>query len=382
MSTKAPKRKSLQQKAKNLTARLHRDPVEVEDERLNIRRQIASTGRLNGGYLVMNVLATFVAAYGLLSGSTAVVIGAMVIAQLLGPINGIALSLVDGDFGLLKRSLIAEAIGVAAVLGTALLVGNLHFGMPMTSEMIARTQPGLLDLLIAIFGGAAGAYAAASPKISAGLVGVAIATALVPPLTTGGILLAWGETRLAGGALLLFLINLVAIQFATSAVLWGLGYHKLLARPESLKSFFTRNAPSSVLIVVLGVAMFISFKGTIARVRAESAVREALEGSLKRRPAAQLADFQIWNETDRRVVVATVRTPFSFTPEQVKEIERELPQADSKRNELHIRSILIKEADSHRYLHQPPSDATASDETGSRPPRLPSTLEITGFDSP
>jgi hypothetical protein len=233
-------------------------------------------------------------------------------------------------------------------------VGVIHFGLPISREMAARTQPGLLDLMIALAGGAAGAYAAASPRISAGLVGVAIATALVPPLTTSAMLLAWGEYSLSGGAFLLFVINLLAIQFATSTVLCALGYHKLLARAESVKSFMTRNAPSAVLLTMLGVGLFTGFQGTIEQNRINSQIRDKLEAIFRSRPGVQLTDLFTRSAKGRRIVIATVRTPFSFTPEQVAEIERVLP-VNPMPNELHIRSVLIKEADARRYLHEPPS---------------------------
>jgi uncharacterized hydrophobic protein (TIGR00271 family) len=350
-----------------------RSPSEIEDQRFTIREQIASYAQLNAGYLVMNVLATAVAAYGLLAGSTAVVIGAMVIAQLLGPINGIALSLVDGDLRLLRRALTTEFVGVVAVLFTGWLVAKVHFGLPATPEILSRTQPSLLDLMIALTGGAAGAYAAASPRISAGLVGVAIATALVPPLTSAAILFAWGDYSLAGGAFLLFLINLVAIQFATSVVLWTLGYHKLLSRPESVQNFLKRNAPSTLILLSLGVGMYAGFQGTIQQNRIRADIRKALERKLSEWPAAELTDLQVREERGRRLVVATVRTPFSFTPEQVAEMEAAIPTFNPKPNALMVRSVLIKIANSERYLHQPPPE----DE-----PETPLPLDLPSPDEP
>lgn len=337
-----------------------RDPDAVADERITIRQQIDSASTLGTPYLVMNVLATIVATYGLLADSTAVVIGAMVIAQLLGPINGIALALVDGDMRLLRKALLAELVGAALVFAAAYLVALLHYGIPMSAEVLSRTRPSLLDLMIALGGGAAGAYAAASPKLSAGVVGVAIATALVPPLCSAAICLANEQPRLAAGAVLLFLINLVAIQFATSVVLWALGYHKLFAKEKSLVSFVQRNTFSAILILGLGYAMFTSLRGTLQKGREEFDIRTALEARLDKLPAARLAELSITTVNRVRIVIATVRTPFSFTPEQVKELQDQLPTFNGIPNELHIRSVLIKEADAKRYLHQvetPPDDS-------------------------
>jgi uncharacterized hydrophobic protein (TIGR00271 family) len=196
-----------------------------------VRKQIHDNASLNWAYLVMNALSTVVAAYGLLQDSVAVVIGAMVIATLLGPITGIALSLVDGDTTLFRRALMAELVGIGIVLAISFTIGGIHGSIPLGQQILSRTSPNILDLMIALAGGAAGAYAMASPRVAAGLVGVAIATALVPPLAVAGICFARGEGRLALGAILLFLANFVAIQLSSSVVLAILGFHRVTTVP-------------------------------------------------------------------------------------------------------------------------------------------------------
>ena len=214
-----------------------------------IRRSIHEHAALNVPYLLMNGLATIVASYGLLENSVAVIIGAMIIAVLLGPITGIALALVDADYRLLRRALLAEFSGVALVLLFSFVIGKIHFEMSLGSEIIGRTSPSILDLIIALAGGAAGAYATVTPRLSAGLVGVAIATALVPPLCSCGICVAHGLYREGGGAFLLFATNLVAIQSVTSLVFWLNGFHRLshLDKKSLMRSF----APSALLLLAL-----------------------------------------------------------------------------------------------------------------------------------
>jgi uncharacterized hydrophobic protein (TIGR00271 family) len=124
----------------------------------------------------MNALAATIASYGLFANSPAVVIGAMLVALLMGPIVGVSLALVDSDAGILLKSLLSLLSGVVGVLVTAFIIGAVHKDMPITSEIIARTAPNFLDLMIALAGGAAGAYATVSFRLSLALVGVAIAT--------------------------------------------------------------------------------------------------------------------------------------------------------------------------------------------------------------
>lgn len=251
------------------------------NQKRDVRQQIHTDALLTGSYLLMNTLATIIACYGLLANSTAVVIGAMLVAMLLGPITGIALGLVDGDNTLLRQSLLAELVGVIAVVSVAFVIGTIHRDIPISSEMMARTAPNIMDLIIALAGGAAGTYATVSPRKSAGLVGVAIATALVPPLSTGSTLLARGEVQLAFGAFLLFFANFVAIQFASSLVLWAMGFHKItLIVRQTTKDVLIRNVFSVLLLIGLTVFLGFNFKQTIARQRLETRVRQVVSINL------------------------------------------------------------------------------------------------------
>lgn len=179
-----------------------------------VREKIREGATLNASYMAMNLMAAVIASYGLLANSPAVVIGAMIVAMLLGPIAGLGLAVADSDARLFLKSLVALLAGSLGVMAIACIVGLLHSTVLVSSEMMARTAPNLFDLMIALAGGAAGAYATVSPRLSVAFVGVAIATALVPPLATASLLLTRGDVPLALGALMLALTNMVAIQFA------------------------------------------------------------------------------------------------------------------------------------------------------------------------
>ena len=112
--------------------------------------------------------------------------------------------------------------------------------------------------MIALAGGAAGAYATVSPRLSVGLVGVAIATALVPPLSTCSICLARGETRLAFGGFLLFFANFVAIQFASSVVMFLHGYHKMSKQTLGRRLLAERNGLTFVLLIGLACLLGVT----------------------------------------------------------------------------------------------------------------------------
>jgi uncharacterized hydrophobic protein (TIGR00271 family) len=169
-------------------------------------------------FAALMTLSTVIAVQGLLADSTAVVIGAMLVAPLMLPVLGVAAALVMGW----KRRLVRQ--GIVALLGSAGAVGLAYLGSflmpgtpdPLPGEVLARTSPNFLDLGIALAAGAAGAYAQVHRQASDALTGVAVAVALVPPLASVGILLEVGRYDLARGGLLLFLANVTGITLAAA----------------------------------------------------------------------------------------------------------------------------------------------------------------------
>ncbi len=163
-------------------------------------------------------LSSIIATLGLLANSAAIVIGAMIIAPLMGPIIGIAYSMVVANRRLLRRSGLTLLSGIILTIVTA-YVATLLVGLRIVdTEILARTNPTLLDLGIALAAGAAGAFATSRKRIADALAGVAIAVALVPPLSVIGIGLALNQINLAVGASVLFLTNLTGIIFSGGIV--------------------------------------------------------------------------------------------------------------------------------------------------------------------
>lgn len=171
-----------------------------------------------GTKLWILICAIFVASLGLNTNSTAVIIGAMLISPLMGPIIGFGTALGIYDFELLKKSL--RNLGLTTLF--SVLTATIYFILtPITdsgSELLGRTQPNIYDVLIAFFGGAAGMIAASTKSKGQVLPGVAIATALMPPLCTAGYGIATGQWHFFFGAFYLFLINSVFIALATYLV--------------------------------------------------------------------------------------------------------------------------------------------------------------------
>jgi uncharacterized hydrophobic protein (TIGR00271 family) len=295
------------------------------------REAIRANAVLDVPFLSMNTLATVIASYGLLADSPAVIIGAMIIAMLLGPIGGAALALVDGDHRLLGKSLTTLVVGAAGVALTAFVLGFIHRDIPITHEILARTSPNSTDLMIALAGGAAGAYATVSTRLSVAFVGVAIATALVPPICAGSILFARGEYQLGLGAWFLAFINMCAIQFAFSVVLWLNGFRGLApASGLNLTGFLRRNLVSLAILAVLAVVLVANLHKVVGEELFESSLRSVLGQAIEKRPGNYLAEVRVSREGADTVVRAVVRGPSPPSPADVAALAGLLPPSPSK----------------------------------------------------
>jgi uncharacterized hydrophobic protein (TIGR00271 family) len=168
-----------------------------------------SAAPLSTDFVILLAVSALLASFGLLQNSAAVVIGAMLVAPLLGPLAAASVGLVTARLGLSLRALLTLLVGAFATVGTAMVAGLvIPIGAP-TSEMLARGSPSLIDLGVAVAAGVVGAYATARKDIPAALAGVAIAAALVPPLCTTGLAISIGDLDLAYGSFLLFITNIV-----------------------------------------------------------------------------------------------------------------------------------------------------------------------------
>ncbi|XOV68291.1 MAG: DUF389 domain-containing protein [Fluviicola sp.] len=203
-----------------------------------------------GTNLWILVFAILVASVGLNMNSPAVIIGAMLISPLMGPINGVGYSVATYNFELLKRSL----KNLAFAASTGLIASTLYFLVTPVhgeaSELLARTSPTIYDVMIATFGGLAGIVAISSKNKGNVIPGVAIATALMPPLCTAGFGIASGNVNYFAGAMFLFLINSVFIALSAMVV------SQLLKLPK--KSFLlSREIKNKNIVIGIVVALTV-----------------------------------------------------------------------------------------------------------------------------
>lgn len=194
----------------------HAQAEEELPERISrheLYEDISDAARFSKVYFAMVVLSAIVATIGLEHDSVAIVIGAMVIAPLLGPNVALALATTLGDLPLAKKAAMTSIAGVATVSLMTLSIGALLQLDPASSELASRTQVGISDVVLALAAGCAGALAFTT-GVSAILVGVMVAVALLPPMVSFGLLLGGGQIKLAMGALSLLIANLICLNLA------------------------------------------------------------------------------------------------------------------------------------------------------------------------
>ncbi|VVS97796.1 Uncharacterized hydrophobic domain-containing protein [Sphingomonas sp. EC-HK361] len=256
----------------------------------------------SGRYLFMIAMSAGIAILGLLLSSPAVVIGAMLISPLMGPIIGLGFAVATVDSRQIRRALAALVAGsLIAVLFCAaiVLVSPLQ---NVTSELAARTRPNLFDLAVALFSALAGSYATIRGRAGT-IVGVAIATALMPPLATVGFGLATWNGTVFFGALLLFVTNFVTIALAAAVMARLYGFGQSLSPNQTAVQLIVVIATFAALAVPLGVALRkIAWEGLAGR-QARSAVADVFDGK------ARISQIDIdFNAVPIRIV-ATVLTP-------------------------------------------------------------------------
>jgi uncharacterized hydrophobic protein (TIGR00271 family) len=181
----------------------------------DVAEYVRNEGIISSRYGFMVSMSCAIAILGLLLSSPAVVIGAMLISPLMSPIMSLGFSLSVLDFKQMKKSLEALVCGIIVALTISWLIVMFSPITDATPEILTRTQPNLFDLLVAIFSGLAGGYAVIKRKGET-IVGVAIATALMPPLAVVGFGLATSNMSIAKGAFMLFMTNLFAISLSVT----------------------------------------------------------------------------------------------------------------------------------------------------------------------
>lgn len=302
-------------------------------DHVDVIRKVEDEAVWSPRYLFMTLMSAGIALLGLLLSSPAVVIGAMLISPLMGPILGMGFALAVFDFREFRRAATALALGsAAAILFTAaiVLVSPLQ---TVTAEIAVRTRPNLFDLLVALFSALAGSYAMIRGR-SGTIVGVAIATALMPPLAVVGFGLATWNQAVFGGALLLFITNMVTIALTATVMarLYGFAAH-LSPRQSGLQAVLL-----VIVLAALAVPLALALKQIAWETVASRQIRDAVLQPFTQ--AARLSQIDIDYDTRPMRVRAVVLTP-AFARDANRRVSAALQAQFERPLDLHIDQLRV-----------------------------------------
>ncbi|NJM51007.1 MAG: DUF389 domain-containing protein [Sphingomonadales bacterium] len=298
-------------------AEAHRDPLNqmwsalrgwwvnivIKDiDQLAVVKKIKDESGLTPRYIFMTCMSAGIAILGLILSSPAVVIGAMLLSPLMGPILGAGFALATGDALWLKESAKALAAGtIFAILFCAVIV-LLSPLQTVTSEIAARTRPNLFDLAVALFSALAGSYAMIRGREGT-IVGVAIATALMPPLAVVGFGLATANWTVFGGSLLLFVTNLMTIALSAAVMARLYGFRTSLSATQSMMQ--------NLFILISFIALAVPLAFSLKQIAWEANASRQINGAVKDQfdDKARISQMDINYDADPISVTASVLTP-------------------------------------------------------------------------
>jgi uncharacterized hydrophobic protein (TIGR00271 family) len=322
----------------------------------DIYQDIYENRQFNLNYFLMLVMACLIALLGLLENSPAVIIGAMLISPLMGPILSCGLALTSADWSLAKKAL--RNLGFS-VLETIIIAALATWLLPLkavTPEILARTNPNLMDLLIAIFSGLAGTLALCSKQGGLTIIpGVAIAVAVMPPLATVGYGISTHQWSIARGAFLLFFTNLMAIVISANVVFFFVGF-RARQQPQGPGRhilFRYRVLIAWSILIVLSVPLMQTLVGAAQQVALRKDVASSLKEHLDHKGKAQLTSFDLQRTGKVLSVDATVRTAVFIKPEEVKEMEAALSSSLGRAVQLNLEQVQL--AKNEPPIPSPPS---------------------------
>lgn len=291
-------------------------------------------------FAVLLGIATTIATYGVLGDSVAAVIGAMIVAPLMLPIQALTAALVMGSSAQARVATIVLSAGVAGVLVLSMFLASTFRDLDvvlLSQQVSVRTSPSLTDLAVAVAAGLAGGFALLRRDVADSLPGVAVAVSLVPPLCVSGALLAGGRVEDAAGAFLLFAINFLAIVLASGAVLVMGGFGALADR--SSNRLLTTAAAFGLALVALTVPLGVTGLDTLREETLTTATQAEVVRWLEPVQPAELLDLTV--EGDRVVLLVTSID----RPPSPAALQEALSDATGRRVDLTVHWVAAEELD-------------------------------------
>ena len=298
-------------------------PQLEREDRISLVERVQNASQWNVDFIALICLSTAIATLGLMQNSTAVVIGAMLVAPLMTPLIGCGLAVVQGNGFLMRSASKSVLLGFLVALLLAMLMGTIVPHAGLTSEMLSRGKPNALDLAVALISGIAAAYATARPNLLGALPGVAIAAALVPPIATSGVALAHGDFVTSAGAAMLFFTNIIAIVLGAAAALFAVGMQAQHLHAKEKR--WTRHAIMGLTVgaVILSVPLIYFLCDSLPKESVPDQLKDEIAQIIEDTTSGNLSEMRTSGvHDDQLVVLLTIQNSAMASPTLAEQIDK------------------------------------------------------------
>lgn len=318
----------------------HRIPVINHPE---VIKDIYSEVDITAGYFTILTLANLIALSGLLINSAPVIIGAMLISPLMGPILSFGFAFITGDSFVWTKSLRKIAISVLLTIFIAALASYLSPLNEITREISARTTPNIFDLLIAFLSGTAGAAAICTKKNYLTIVpGVAIATAVIPPLSVTGFGIGNGNLSIAAGAFFLFFTNFVAIVLSTCLVFSLYGFRPTLTTDAGKKKLRRRLLLLSFVLLLISIPLVYTLSRGVSEIKFKKNIETSLKQQFNQEKRSRLVTFHLGKlEGDLLKIDAVVNTVNYLKDTELEQAEQKIQTNLKRKVRLSVEQVKV-----------------------------------------
>jgi uncharacterized hydrophobic protein (TIGR00271 family) len=294
-------------------------------------------------YFLILTLANLIALGGLIINNTAVIIGAMLISPLMGPILSTGFAFITEDAVIGRKALKKVLMSVAATILIAALVTYLSPIKDLTNEIIARTRPNLYDLIIAFLSGTAGAMALCTKKSYITIVpGVAIATAVIPPLSVTGFGIGIANVNIAMGGFFLFFTNFVAIIISTCIVIYIYGFRPSIVMEEGGSNLKIRAATLVAIFIVISIPLFYTLHTSIAQIRLKGKIQSLLKSEFDKEGLSRLSTLSYIEKDDRLDISAIVNAVEYLKEAEIERIQKSIRNTLQRDIKLNIEQVQVQ----------------------------------------
>jgi len=287
--------------------------------RESVIKNIYDDVEISAGYFLFLSLANLIALCGLIINSAPVIIGAMLISPLMEPILSVGFAFLTGNRTIWRMAVKKIILSLVVTLAVAAFATWISPLQETTSEILSRTRPNLYDLIIAMLAGIAGAVAICTKKNFLTIIpGVAIATAVIPPLSVAGFGIGTGSLPIFLGGFFLFFTNFVAIIFATCAVLFYFGFTPTVDSYLGGKSLRKRILYLSAVLFIISIPLIYTLHESIAQVRLQKQIQTVLKEEFDREGLSKLTSFAQKKGNDGKLEVdAVISTTRYFSEKDI-----------------------------------------------------------------